>query len=141
MPNTTGRPGCRTMEGGSSASYLARTPRVPLFCTLTSGGGNRRALDNQGRAGIISIIQWNLCQAIFGVERKLPRASRSGIRNLAQKGLPPRLGNPQMWERHVGFGGTARMHKGPCTKQCAWRKRGSCDMRLAKHALLSSETL
>ena len=32
--------GCRTMEmnGGSSASYLARTPRVPLFRTLFSKG-------------------------------------------------------------------------------------------------------
>ena len=39
----------------------------------------------------------------------------------------------QMWERsHVGFGGTARKCKGPCTKQCAWRKHGSCDTRLAE---------
>ena len=36
------------------------------------------------------------------------------------------LRNPQMWERvHVGFGGTGRKRKGPCTKQCAWRKHGS----------------
>ena len=45
MPNMTGRPGCRTMEmiGGSSVSYLARTPRVPLFSTLFNRSGNRRA--------------------------------------------------------------------------------------------------
>ena len=45
MPNMTGRPGYRTMElnGGSSAPYLARTLCVPLFCTLFSKGGNRRA--------------------------------------------------------------------------------------------------
>ena len=43
--NMTGRPGYRTMEmiGGSSASHLARTPCVPLFCTLFHRGGNRRA--------------------------------------------------------------------------------------------------
>ena len=32
----------------------------------------------------------------------------------------------------VGFGGTGRKRKGPCTKQCAWRKRGSSDTRLAE---------
>ena len=33
------------------------------------------------------------------------------------------IGNAQLWERpHVGFGGTERKRKGPCTKQCAWRK-------------------
>ena len=43
------------------------------------------------------------------------------------------LGKPQMWERaHVGFGDTARKRKGPCTKQCAWRKHGSSDTRLAE---------
>ena len=40
---------------------------------------------------------------------------------------------PQMWERaQVGFGGTERKRKGPCTKQCAWRKHGSSDTRLAE---------
>ena len=36
MPNKIGRSGCRTMEinEGSPASYLARTPCVPVFCTL-----------------------------------------------------------------------------------------------------------
>ena len=72
MPNMTGRPGYRTMEmnGGSPAPYLARTPCVPLFCTLFSKGRNRRAglLDYQGRAGIISILRWNLRPVIFGVE-------------------------------------------------------------------------
>ena len=37
-----------------------------------------------------------------------------------------------MWEQaHVGFGGTGKKRKGPCTKQCAWRKHGSSDTRLA----------
>ena len=45
----------------------------------------------------------------------------------------PEIGKPQMWERaHVGFGGTGRKRKGPCTKQCAWRKHGSSDTRLAE---------
>ena len=52
-PNMTGRPGCRTMEmiGGSSASYLARTPCVPLFCTSFNRDGNRRAFRLPGEGG------------------------------------------------------------------------------------------
>ena len=45
----------------------------------------------------------------------------------------PWIGRPQMWERvQVGFGSTGKKRKGPCTKQCAWRKHGSCDTRLAE---------
>ena len=45
----------------------------------------------------------------------------------------PNVRNPQMWERaHVGFGSTGRKRKGPCTKQCAWRKHGSSNTRLAE---------
>ena len=53
MPNMTGRPGCRTMEmiGGSSVSYLARTPCVPLFCTSFNRGGNRGAFRLPGAGG------------------------------------------------------------------------------------------
>ena len=53
MPNMTGRPGHRTMEmnGGSSAPYLARTPCVPLFCTLFNRDGNRRAFGLPGAGG------------------------------------------------------------------------------------------
>ena len=49
----TGQPGHRTMEmiGGSSASYLARTPCVPLFCTFLVGVETEGLLDYQGRAG------------------------------------------------------------------------------------------
>ena len=48
-----GRPRHRTMEmiGGSSASYLARTPFVPLLCTLFNRGGNRRAFRLPGAGG------------------------------------------------------------------------------------------
>ena len=51
----SGRLGHRTMEmtGGSSASYLARTPCVPLLCTLfhRPWGGNRRAFRLPGEGG------------------------------------------------------------------------------------------
>ena len=49
----TGRPGYRTMEmiRGSSVRYLACTPCVPLFCTLFTGGGNRRASRLPGEGG------------------------------------------------------------------------------------------
>ena len=40
---------------------------------------------------------------------------------------------PQMWERvQMGFGSTGKKRKGPCTKQCAWRKHRSSDARLAE---------
>ena len=43
------------------------------------------------------------------------------------------FGRPQMWERvQVGFGSTGKKRKGTCTKQCAWRKHGSCDTLLAE---------
>ena len=63
--------GCRTMEmnGRSSLSYLARTPCIPLFCTLCLIGVETEGLlDFQGRAGITSIVRWNLRPVIFGVE-------------------------------------------------------------------------
>ena len=37
------------MVGGSSALYLARSPCVPLFCTLFNRGGNRRAFRLPGK--------------------------------------------------------------------------------------------
>ena len=39
------------MNGGSSVSYLACTPCVPLFCTLFSRGGNRRVFRHPGAGG------------------------------------------------------------------------------------------
>ena len=49
----TGRPGRQTMEtiGGSSVTYLARTPCVPLFSTSFNRGGNRRAFRLPGEGG------------------------------------------------------------------------------------------
>ena len=71
MPNMTGRPGHWTMEmnGGSSAPYLALTPCVPLFVHCLIRVEAEGLLDYQGRVGIISIVRWNLCPVIFGVER------------------------------------------------------------------------
>ena len=65
----TGRPGYRTMEmnGGSSAPYLACTPCVPLFVHCLIRVEAEGLLDYQGRAGIISIVRWNLRPVIFGV--------------------------------------------------------------------------
>ena len=49
----TGRPGYRTMDmiGGSSASYLARTPCAPPIFYLFNRGGNRRAFRLPGAGG------------------------------------------------------------------------------------------
>ena len=66
----TGRPGCRTMEmnGGSSAVYLARTPCVPLFCTLFNTGGNRRASRLPGEGGDHFHCTVEPSPVIFGVD-------------------------------------------------------------------------
>ena len=66
----TGRPGYRTMEmiGGTSAPYLACTPCIPLLVHCLIGVETEGLLDYQGRAGIISIVRWNLRPVIFGVE-------------------------------------------------------------------------
>ena len=66
----TGRPGYRTMEmiGGSSTSYLARTPCVPLFSTLFSKPGNRRAFRLRG-AGAGS---FPLCSGTFARSYPVP---------------------------------------------------------------------
>ena len=70
MPDMTGRPGCQTMEmfGGSDASYLALTPRIPLFVLIFIGLETKNVLDYQGRAGSTSIVQWTLRPVIFGDE-------------------------------------------------------------------------
>ena len=70
MPNMTGRPGHWTMEmnGGSYAPYLACTPCVPLFAHCLIRMEAEGLLDYKGRAGIISIVRWNLRPVIFGVE-------------------------------------------------------------------------
>ena len=64
----TGRPGDRAteMNGGSTASHLARTPRVPLFMLIFVGLETKGRLDFQGRRGITSVVRWNLRPVIFG---------------------------------------------------------------------------
>ena len=73
MSNMTGRPGYRTMEmnGGSSTPYPACTPCVPLFVHCIIRVEAEGLLDYHGRAGIISIVLWNLRPVIFGVELRI----------------------------------------------------------------------
>ena len=54
--------------GGSTASYLAHTPRIPLFLLIFIRLETKNVLDYQGRAGSTSIVQWTLRPVIFGVE-------------------------------------------------------------------------
>ena len=63
----TGRPGHRTMEmigGSTSLAPLAS----PYFVLYLVGVETEGLLDYQGRAGITSIVRWNLRPVIFGVE-------------------------------------------------------------------------
>ena len=70
MPNLTGRPGCRTVEmnAGSSVPYLSRTSCVHFLVLCLKGLETEGLLDYQGRAGIISIVRWNLCPVMLGVD-------------------------------------------------------------------------
>ena len=66
----TGRPGHHTMEmnGRSTVSYLVRTLRVPFFMLILIAPEAKRLLAFQARRAIASVVRWNLCPVIFGVE-------------------------------------------------------------------------
>ena len=66
----TGRPGHRTMEmnGRSTVSYLVRTPLAPFFMLILIGLEAKGLLAFQGLCGIASVVRWNLCPVIFGVD-------------------------------------------------------------------------
>ena len=68
----TGRPGYRTMEmiGGSFASCLARTPCVPLFCTLSTKAGDRRAFRLPGAGGgSFPLYGGTFARSYFGADK------------------------------------------------------------------------
>ena len=56
------------MNGGSSASYLVRTPLRPLVYASLIGLKTKGFLKFQGRREIASIVRWKLRPVIFGVE-------------------------------------------------------------------------
>ena len=70
----TGRLGDQTMEmnGEEVPSLPYRTSRAPLappcFLLVLIGLETKGLLDFQGRRGIASVVQWNLCPVIFGVD-------------------------------------------------------------------------
>ena len=66
---TTGGPYATEMNGGSIASYLARTPRVPFLMLIFIGLEAKGSLDFQGRRGIASVVRWKLRPVIFGFEK------------------------------------------------------------------------
>ena len=67
------------MNGGSAASYLARTPCVPVFLLVLIGLEAKGPLDFRGRRGITSVVRWNLHLVIFGVDnpRRRPQGTSS----------------------------------------------------------------
>ena len=112
MPDMTGRPGCRTTEMfGSTAPYLARTPRIPVFVLIFVGLGAKNVLDYQGRAGSTSIVQWTLRPVMCGVEKN-----------------PARLGSPRLdvdrLQSMVAARGTNRSLIGSYRAATAVRCRG-----------------
>ena len=66
----TGRPGDRTMEmnGGSAASYLARTLCIAVLLLILRGLEAKGLLDFQARRGITSVVWWNPRPVTFGVD-------------------------------------------------------------------------
>ena len=73
-------------NGGSSAPYLARTPFVPLVSTSSIIGMETESLlDHEGRARIISIVQWNFCPVIFGGECRAKLKHLNGNSHYTEK--------------------------------------------------------
>ena len=57
----------------------------PCFVLCLIGVETEGLLDYQGRAGIVSIVRWNLCPVIFGVDNLRLPEKESGKRSLAKK--------------------------------------------------------
>ena len=57
------------MLGGSIASYLLRTPCIPVFWFLLRNLEAKGFLGLQGRRGITSLVWWNPRPVIFGVDK------------------------------------------------------------------------
>ena len=82
------------MIGGSFASYLARTPCVPLFSTLFNRVGNRRAFRLPGEGGhhfhctvepspgVDLLILGHICPVQLQILRKLRLAEKIVCRKL-----------------------------------------------------------
>ena len=75
------------MIGESTASYLARTPCVPVFLLILTGLEAKGLLAFQGRRGITSIVRWNLRPVIFGVREEIPEAATASSRSLIREKL------------------------------------------------------
>ena len=57
------------MNGESTASYLSRSPRIPvLIYAFFIGLEAKGRLDFQGQRGIKSVVQWNLRPVILGAD-------------------------------------------------------------------------
>ena len=58
------------MNGRSTVSYLARTPRVPFFMLIFIGLEAKGLLAFQGQCGITSVVRWNLRPVIFSIKSR-----------------------------------------------------------------------
>ena len=74
------------MIGGSSALYLARTLCIPLFSTLFSKAGNRRAFRLRGAGG----GSFPLCGGTFARSYSVPNNSESASRVGVPAAMPKR---------------------------------------------------
>ena len=52
---------------GNLCPYSQKAPCVPFFVLCLVGVETEGLLDYEGRAGIISIVRWNLRPVMFGV--------------------------------------------------------------------------
>ena len=87
-----GRPGARMMEvlGRSAASYLARTPCVPVFLLVLLGLAAKRFLDFQERRGITSVVPWFLARS-YSVSTRI-------VRNYLKMGKGKTNKHRQFWQ-------------------------------------------
>ena len=110
-----GKPGLGHLSSGADI-----TGRPGDHAMEIDGGGTVSYLTHTPRVPLFMLVSIGLEANEF-----LDFQGRQGITSIARW-------NP-MWERaHVGFGGTGRKCKNPSTKQCAWRKHGLCETRVAE---------
>ena len=94
MPNVIGRPDFGSGNEWRKFRVVPRSHhlRSLVFVLCLIALETEGLLDNQGRAGIISIVRWNLRPVIFGVEKscrtKVPRISRIFVPNFALNFAP-----------------------------------------------------
>ena len=103
MTGMTGQPKECTIKinRGSAASYLMRTPHVPLFVPIFTDVEAKVLLDLQGRRGITSVVRWNLRLVIHFLLQGVSRFASDSAPEIFSLTRPS---SPKKQPKHKVFG-------------------------------------